>query len=291
MGAEMTKDSFNDFEEARELNVLKAPKVDKYAHLIENQLKSSSDGQYNSNTTSSKFKSPEETHLDSKKERRKAYYVKLIKRVNPEIKDIHELWREIPITNLISEQKLLKAGADEILYSGELFKCVHNSIIRDSAYSPIFVILTKTELRYKLFLYSVYRSRENFLRNMKAKHKLALFNILSVNRVTIDHNSKHKKYNHFFLELLNTSDIRTSIVDTSNNYQDAHSIYIYKIGNKLAADVIRDLNTSGRLENNKNSFNSSITEKRSRLDESRQDNYNTYKSISFIKFRRDYRRQ
>jgi hypothetical protein len=146
MNGEMTKDSFNDeVMQPNHIMELQTPKADKF-NAFEAQLKSSAGGFA---TCSTKFKSPAETAENDFKAKKKALYVKLIKKVNPEIKDINEIWRDVQIYDLISEQKLLKTGVDEILYSGDLFKCIHNAIIRDSAYSPIFVILTKVELRYE----------------------------------------------------------------------------------------------------------------------------------------------
>jgi hypothetical protein len=146
MNGDATKDSFNDeLMQPNHIMELKPPKVDQF-NAFDNQVKSPING-LGTNTSSTKFKSPPDTETDFKA-KKKALYVKLIKKVNPEIKDINELWRQIAINDLISEQKLLKAGVDEILYSGDLFKCIHKAIIRDSAYSPIFVILTKAELTY-----------------------------------------------------------------------------------------------------------------------------------------------
>ena len=79
--------------------------------------------------------------------KRRANYVKLIKKINPFIKDTLELWREIKIGDIISESKLNKMGENDIIYSGELYKYIQDENNMSGAYTPAFAIFNKCELR------------------------------------------------------------------------------------------------------------------------------------------------
>jgi hypothetical protein len=77
--------------------------------------------------------------------KRRSNYVKLIKNMNPFIKDTLELWREIKIGDIISEDKLRKMGQNDIIYCGELFKYIQDENNMNGAYTPAFAIFTKCE--------------------------------------------------------------------------------------------------------------------------------------------------
>jgi hypothetical protein len=120
---------------------------------------------------------------------------------------------------------------------------------------------------------------------MKPKEKIALFNIQSINRITIDHTSKNRKYHHFFLELINTTnsryDIRHSLADNTDSIITHNFLEI----NRSIAEMVKQNNSYSRKhtngDNHKDSFNSSMTEKRSckmsSLDDSRGENLNQSK--------------
>ncbi len=78
--------------------------------------------------------------------KRRTNYVKLIKKINPFIKDTLELWRELKIGDIIPESKLNKMGENDIVYCGELYKYIQDENNMNRAYSPTFAIFSKCEL-------------------------------------------------------------------------------------------------------------------------------------------------
>ena len=67
--------------------------------------------------------------MNSKCIKRRNFNVKLIKKINPNIKDTSEIWRELNIIDIVPDYKLLKVDEEEIIYHGELYKFIQDKMI------------------------------------------------------------------------------------------------------------------------------------------------------------------
>ncbi len=83
----------------------------------------------------------------TRQSRHRSNYVKLIKNLNPFIKDTLELWRDIKITSVIPLSKLRNLGENDIAFFGDLYKYIQDENNMNGAYTPIYAIFTKSELK------------------------------------------------------------------------------------------------------------------------------------------------
>jgi hypothetical protein len=97
--------------------------------------------------------------------KRRSHYVKLLKKINPFIKDTLEIWRELKIGDIISESKLNRMGENDIVYCGDLYKYIQDESNMNRAYSPTFAIFTKCELRYRLIILASIKQEKPFYEN------------------------------------------------------------------------------------------------------------------------------
>ena len=96
---------------------------------------------------------------------------------NIENEMINQDWRNIPISSLISQEKLLSTNPEEIMYKGYLNKLVISHMFKNCSTSvEKFSILTKDKL-------SIYKNKENFLLMAKAQHSFDLTEILNCRRI------------------------------------------------------------------------------------------------------------
>jgi hypothetical protein len=80
--------------------------------------------------------------------KRKSNYVKLVKKINPDITDTLEVWRDQNITDIIPKSKLNAKNENDIVHFGELNKYIQDENNMNGAYTPTFAIVTKCDLTY-----------------------------------------------------------------------------------------------------------------------------------------------
>jgi hypothetical protein len=132
------------------------------------------------------------------KEKPRHQYQKFVKKIIDTNKELDQ-WRNILITSIIPENKLLTSEGDEILFQGNLSKFTHQSSKAANSYSSKFCVLTRSEFK-------IFRSKEVFLLLEKPLAKYPLFNISATNRInniqSMNKKEQQKKYFHFFIELI-----------------------------------------------------------------------------------------
>lgn len=139
-------------------------------------------------------------------------------------KDSVRNWRNINITSIISENKLLNAGdskfqillLDDVLFQGEIRKFMNHQIKTHASqmYTIRFCVVTRTELKY-------YKSKESFLTMLKPLNIIPLFQIKEVGLVP---GKTVSKFCHFYIKLheIYKSDLnitnRNFANESSNSY-------------------------------------------------------------------------
>lgn len=112
---------------------------------------------------------------------------------NIENEMINQDWRNIPISSLISQEKLLSTNAEEIMYKGYLNKLVISHMFKNCSTSvEKFSILTKDKL-------SIYKNKENFLLMAKAQHSFYLTEILNCRRIDFSYLKIPKLEGFYFM--------------------------------------------------------------------------------------------
>lgn len=137
-------------------------------------------------------------------------------------------WRDINITSLIGENKLLNASPskklillflDQILFQGELKKLINTQITvsANQQYSSKFCVLTKSE-----FLY--FKSKEQFISLLNPLFTTEIFKIKEIERFYLESNfnkNVKKKYFHFFVKIVYyIENVQDSLSKINNNFED-----------------------------------------------------------------------
>lgn len=132
-------------------------------------------------------------------------------------------WRDMKITSIIPEEKLLNAGKNDILFQGEFYKFTKENDIKKIDATSKYLILTRSELR-------IYRSKEIVLHMLSPLQRISLFNISQCDIISVADNKYMKnlcKYN-FCIEFITVNGMKIDADDKlsiNSTHQLDNSLY------------------------------------------------------------------
>ena len=106
---------------------------------------------------------------------------------------INSKWKQLQITNLISNDKLYSENKDEIMFRGYLNKLVISHMFKNCSTSvEKFIILKRDQV-------NLYKNKENFLLNYKPQHTFHLKEIINCKRINFSFLNIQKLEGFYFM--------------------------------------------------------------------------------------------